>query len=641
MNALAVSPVHADLMAAAGEDGIVECFDLRMRKSAGKIFPSIDARVLEDGAGGRSNGTGVAECTAVTLDRDGLTLAAGTSEGDVLLYDLRRERPLQRKSHNYGLPIKRIAFHRRGGDDDAGAAGGATVMSADKKVIKLWSAATGRDVTTIEGSADINDFCLVPAGIGGGGGEGLGFAGDSGLLLVPSEQPRIQSFYVPLLGPAPRWVSFLDSITEELEEEQRSGAHASAVFDDYKFVTRDELTSLGMAHAIGTPLVRAHMHGFFLDARLYKKVKALSEPFAYEQYRKEKIRERVAERQGQRIVMKKKNALPAVNPKLAKRLLRAEKKKKRKGQKEDGEEREGEGEGKKGGIIDSRFAGMFEDSDFQIDERSEDFKRLYATGMSAGNGGGAGDDDDDASSDEEEEEEEELEPGTLRSGASAGFTVIEGKRSSESVLGKASLRNRKNKNARKRKEKEREERMREARKALGDAEDVDDDVDGSNGEGDEEEEQEEDDSDAPRMRVVGDDGAEEDGIAGLRLTDRQRAELQRKRARAELAPLGKRAAEQEARISRPQVGGSRSGLGDDDGGDFEGKSVASWKGGTLTIRVKTGNDKAAGDADEEKKIRTKRPGRKRGVGELNLVSSRRGWGQRGRGGGRGAKRGRR
>ena len=612
----------------------------------------------------------MAECSAVSLDRDGLTLAAGTSEGDVLLYDLRKERPVQRKAHNYGLPIKRIAFHRRGGDDDAGAAGSTTVLSADKKVIKLWSAATGRDITTIEGSADINDFCIVPAGIGGvgaggsgGGSDGLGFAGDSGLLLVPSEQPRIQSFYVPLLGPAPRWVSFLDSITEELEEEQKSGAHASAVFDDYKFVTRDELTNLGMAHAIGTPLVRAHMHGFFLDARLYKKVKALSEPFAYEQYRKEKIRKRVAERQGQRIVMMKKNALPAVNPKLAKRLLKAEKKKKkarlRQQQKKD--EEKGEGEKEKGGIIDSRFAGMFEDADYQIDEGSADFKRLYATGMSAGGAGGAGNGGDDQSSDDDDDdddEEEELEPGTLRSGV-AGFNVIKGKRTSESVLGKASLRNRKNKNARRRKEKEREERMREAQKMLGGADDEEEEgeeeEDDGAGEGEEDdddtrahqgggEEEDSDDSDAPRMRVVGDEGEEGDGIAGLRLTGRQRAEMQRKRARAELAPLGKRAAEQEARISRPQVGGSGNGLGGDEA-DFEGKSVASWKGGTLTIRVKTGNDKADAEADAKKRIRSKRPGRKRGVGELNLVSSRRGWGQRGRGGGRGrgrgAKRGRR
>ena len=41
------------------------------------------------------------------------------------------------------------------------------------------------------------------------------------------------SYHVPALGAAPRWCSFLDGLTEELEEEA-----AGSVYDDYKFVTR-------------------------------------------------------------------------------------------------------------------------------------------------------------------------------------------------------------------------------------------------------------------------------------------------------------------------------------------------------------------------------------------------------------------
>jgi hypothetical protein len=44
------------------------------------------------------------------------------------------------------------------------------------------------------------------------------------------------------------------------------------VYDDYKFVTRSELEGLGLAHLIGTEFIRAYMHGFFLDMRLYHKV---------------------------------------------------------------------------------------------------------------------------------------------------------------------------------------------------------------------------------------------------------------------------------------------------------------------------------------------------------------------------------
>ena len=44
------------------------------------------------------------------------------------------------------------------------------------------------------------------------------------------------------------------------------------VYDDYKFVTKQDLANLGLSHLIGTNLLRAYMHGFFIDIRLYHKV---------------------------------------------------------------------------------------------------------------------------------------------------------------------------------------------------------------------------------------------------------------------------------------------------------------------------------------------------------------------------------
>jgi hypothetical protein len=41
------------------------------------------------------------------------------------------------------------------------------------------------------------------------------------------------------VGHAPRWCSFLDSLTEELEEAE------PVVYDDYKFVTSSDLDALG------------------------------------------------------------------------------------------------------------------------------------------------------------------------------------------------------------------------------------------------------------------------------------------------------------------------------------------------------------------------------------------------------------
>lgn len=79
---------------------------------------------------------------------------------------------------------------------------------------------------------------------------------NTGLLFIANENTKIQTYYLPSLGPAPKWASFLDNLTEELEE-----SNAETVYDDYKFVTKHELVDLGLDHLIGTTLLRAYMHG--------------------------------------------------------------------------------------------------------------------------------------------------------------------------------------------------------------------------------------------------------------------------------------------------------------------------------------------------------------------------------------------
>lgn len=44
------------------------------------------------------------------------------------------------------------------------------------------------------------------------------------------------------------------------------------VYDDYKFLTLKELNTLGLSHLIGSDLLRAYMHGYFMDIRLYNQV---------------------------------------------------------------------------------------------------------------------------------------------------------------------------------------------------------------------------------------------------------------------------------------------------------------------------------------------------------------------------------
>ncbi|RXN24398.1 nucleolar 10 [Labeo rohita] len=264
-----------------------------------------------------------------------LGMAVGTSTGQVLVYDLRSSRPLLVKDHYYGLPIKSLHFHNPLD----------LVLSADSKIIKMWNKDNGKVFSSIEPQAGINDVCLYPG---------------SGMLFTANEHPKMNTFYIPALGPAPRWCSFLDNLTEELEENPES-----TIYDDYKFVTRKDLENLGLTHLIGSPLLRAYMHGFFMDIRLYHKVKTMVNPFAYEEYRKDKIRQKIEESRAQRVQLKK---LPKVNKELAMKLMEESelpiKKKKKKGN------------AVANLLTDDRFKVMFENPDYQVDERSEEFRLL-------------------------------------------------------------------------------------------------------------------------------------------------------------------------------------------------------------------------------------------------------------------------
>jgi len=73
-----------------------------------------------------------------------------------------------------------------------------------------------------------------------------------------------------------------------------------------RFVTRGDLSRLGLDHLLGSPLLRAYMHGFFMDARLYSKAAAAAQPHAYEAWRAAKVAQKLEEeRQGRISVARK------------------------------------------------------------------------------------------------------------------------------------------------------------------------------------------------------------------------------------------------------------------------------------------------------------------------------------------------
>ncbi|RMZ93568.1 Nucleolar 10 [Brachionus plicatilis] len=327
-NCCQFNPVH-ELFACGNTDGLVECWDPRAPRQIGILNCAIDS-VYEDLSDKK------AKCSITALKfRDGLNLAVGTSTGHILLYDIRSNRPLLVKDHRFELPIKDIEWHK---ESDL-------IFSIDKRVCKIWNRHTGKPYTSIEPGTGLNNLCLVP---------------NSGMLFMANESPKIQVYYIPSIGPAPKWCSFLDNLTEELESNP-----TSTVYDDYKFLTKQELETLGLDNLIGTNVLRAYMHGYFIDIRLYKKAKLINEPFNFDEFKKRKIKEKLEKERENRVKIQRK--LPLVNTELAKRII------------EECDELKSKVKSKKplfNPLEDKRFAELFTDPNYQIDMNSEEYKLL-------------------------------------------------------------------------------------------------------------------------------------------------------------------------------------------------------------------------------------------------------------------------
>eukprot|EP00949_MAST-11_sp_MAST-11-sp1_P004667 g4667.t1 len=349
VNCLDQSPL-LHLVGAAGTDGVLEMWDTRSRASAARL------RVSQSD-----------ELTSMRFDKDGLTFGVGTSAGACLLYDLRSSKPILRKQHQYGLPLTTIRFLA-----NRTSSGDRLVLSADAKVIKIWKrggSQPGHIFTTIEPSSPLTDVCMAPKWKGER-------TNDSGLLIVTGEQAKVMAYYVPELGPAPRWCRYLDNITEEMSFRTSS----TSAYEDFKFLTREELSQLSLDHLIGTELLKAYMHGFFISTKLYNRARAVVEPLAYDQWRKEKIRERIEAKKGDLITRKRK--LPKVNAQEALRIMALREEEEEKAEKEgEGEEEEEEKDDSMKKLVDDRFSSMFEDADFQIDENSEEWKLSHPSGI--------------------------------------------------------------------------------------------------------------------------------------------------------------------------------------------------------------------------------------------------------------------
>lgn len=136
VNCVDVNPAHQLL--AFGLDGTpsVHFYDPRSRARAGLLRVPI-AQLLPPSLAPNHNlpgNTPSLSITALSSRFDGLTYAVGTSTGHTLLYDIRSDKHYAIKDQGYGMPVKNVEWIR-GGER---MAGDGLVLSADKKVVKVW-----------------------------------------------------------------------------------------------------------------------------------------------------------------------------------------------------------------------------------------------------------------------------------------------------------------------------------------------------------------------------------------------------------------------------------------------------------------------------------------------------------------------
>ena len=370
VNTAAIAEESHNLLAFGTSIGTVEFWDPRSRSRVGLLAGSAKTDLVE----------GRQEITALEFHRSGLTLATGSSTGLVHLYDLRSPVPLLKKDQGYGYPIQDVIFLTPSTASRAQSTE-PKILSADKRIIKIWDSRDGTPWTSVEPAVDLNS---------------VAWCKDSGILLTANEGRQQHSFFIPQLGPAPKWCSFLDNLVEEMAEDPNdpnafTSQRAGDVYDNYKFLTMQQLRALNLDHLVGTTsLLRPYMHGYFVAQRLYEEAKLIADPFVWEEERAKRVKEKIDSERESRIRGNKK-VTAKVNRRLAEKLLEREEKNERrrakrvleKGGDDDhideqsdvADEETAEPVGK-GLLADPRFAKLFQDEDFAVDERSREFQSI-------------------------------------------------------------------------------------------------------------------------------------------------------------------------------------------------------------------------------------------------------------------------
>lgn len=367
VNCAAIADESHGLLAFGTSIGTVEFWDQRSRNR-------VSALSAPNPTAADTSYDSRPQITALDFHYSGLQLATGNSSGIIRTYDLRSPIPLLERDQGYDYPIQTLTYLDSPLASDK-------LLSADKKGIKIWDRTSGDYWTGVEPPVDLNHVEWVPS---------------SGMLLTANEGMQQHAFFIPQLGPAPKWCAFLDNLVEEMAEDAsdpnayKSGvstANAGEVYDNYKFLDMAQLRELSLDHLIGTTnLLRPYMHGYFVAQKLYEQARLLTNPHLAEDERRKTVQAKIDKERESRIRGTKKVAAVKVNRRYAEALAaKAEAHERKKAERvlrlggdeaqaADADVEEAEEQPKKDVLLDDRFAGkLFNDEDFEIDEMSREF----------------------------------------------------------------------------------------------------------------------------------------------------------------------------------------------------------------------------------------------------------------------------
>lgn len=263
-----------NILGACGAEGKIEIWDLRSHSKAAYLPASDVFNSNQTNSLYNNFFNGKVENTSIEFSN--FLMAVGNKTGCSSVFDLRYPNPLFTVKHSYKLPIISVRFHDTS----------ESIITVDSKLIKFSNAKTGKIISNVEANHNINDFEIYQG---------------SGMFFTANESPKMDIFFAPGLGPAPKWCSFIEKITEELEEN-----NTNTLAEDKKFLDQKALEELSCTNLIGTKFLTPYMHGYFMDLKMYKKLKALAEPFNYQKYLDEKKQEKINKILDNKIIIKNK-----------------------------------------------------------------------------------------------------------------------------------------------------------------------------------------------------------------------------------------------------------------------------------------------------------------------------------------------